>query len=99
MSEPNTIKVFYHPDSALDKIQEAFGDRYFFLVKPKAIFGALQKEGLTFEHRTFQPFTWKDFELCHAPEYSAAVKTGAPRELAKAVQFHGVKSLQKPCRI
>ncbi len=84
MSEPTTIKVFYHSASALDKIQEAFGDRYFFLGKPKAIFEALQKEGLNFEHRTFQPFTWEDFELCHTPEYVAAVKTGAPRELAES---------------
>jgi len=43
MSEPNTIKVFYHPAGALDKIQEAIGDIYFFLGKPKAIFEALQK--------------------------------------------------------
>ncbi|MBI5181265.1 MAG: hypothetical protein HZA05_07655 [Nitrospirae bacterium] len=59
-------------------------DRYFFLRKPKAVLEELQREGLTFEHRTFQPVTWKDFELCHAPEYVEAVKTGAPRELAES---------------
>lgn len=84
MNEPNTIKVFYHPDMALDKIQEAIGDRYFFLGKSKAVFEALQKEGLNFEHRTFQPFTWKDFELCHDPGYVEAVRTGSPRELAES---------------
>ena len=43
MNEQNTIKVFYHSAGALENIKEVFGDRYFFLGKPKAIFEALQK--------------------------------------------------------
>ena len=93
MNVQTTIKVFYHPLSVVANVQKVAGERYFFMEKPKALFEALQKEGLNFEHRTYEPFTWKDFELCHDPSYVEAVRTGTPIELAESCAIPWSKEL------
>ena len=93
MNVPNTIKVFYHPLSVVANVQKVAGERYFFMEKPRAVFEALQKEGLNLEHRTYEPFTWKDFELCHDPSYVEAVRTGTPVELAESCAIPWSKEL------